>query len=124
MKLLIDMNFGAAWTARLRTLGLDATHWSEVGASRAADDVIVEWAARRGFVLLTRDLDPAAIVARSGRTAPSVILVRHANVMIAALPPRVVAAVQRHAEELQLGAIVVLDARTGRTRVRLLPRRR
>src|SRR5262245_2891491 len=114
------MNFGAAWTARLRALGIDATHWSAVGDVRAADEAIVAWAAQSGFVLLTRDLDPAGIVATSGRTSPSVILVRHANVMHDALPSRVVAVTLRHAPDLQRGAIVVLDARTGRTRVRLL----
>jgi predicted nuclease of predicted toxin-antitoxin system len=123
VRFLIDMNFGVAWTERLRALGLDATHWSDVGAPRAADDVIVAWVAQRGFVLLTRDLDPASIVTTSGRTAPSVIQVRYADVMLAALPSRVAAAAHRHALELQRGAIVVLDARTGRTRVRPLKRR-
>ena len=120
MKLLVDMNFGRGWTARLRALGLDASHWTQFGAPEAADDVIVAWARKRGFVVVTRDLDPARIVTMSGADSPSVIQIRHANTMLDALPERLVAATLRHAAELARGAILVLDARTGRVRVRPL----
>jgi len=120
VKLLVDMNFGPAWTARLRAHGLDAVHWTEFGDPQAADDVIVSLAKRRGYVVVTRDLDPARIVTLSGDDAPSVIQIRHANTMLESLPSRIAVAARAHAAELIRGAILVLDARTGRVRVRPL----
>ena len=120
MKFLVDMNFGPAWTARLREHGLAAAHWTEFGDPQAADDVIVALARKRDCVIVTRDLDPARIVTLSGDNAPSVIQVRYSNTMLDSLPQRIAAATRAHAAELTHGAILVLDARTGRVRVRPL----
>jgi predicted nuclease of predicted toxin-antitoxin system len=36
MRLLIDMNLSPRWTDALAGFGIEATHWSEIGARSAA----------------------------------------------------------------------------------------
>ena len=57
MKVLVAMNLGLGFVAELQALGIEARHWSQVGALDAPDSVIMEWARRDGFVVLTSDLD-------------------------------------------------------------------
>jgi len=72
MRVLIDMNLSPAWASFLRDAGFAADHWSEMGARTAADRDIMQWAADRGAVVLTADLDFSAILAASGENGPSV----------------------------------------------------
>ncbi len=37
MKLLIDMNLSPRWSNVLATAGIDAVHWSTLGANNAPD---------------------------------------------------------------------------------------
>jgi len=48
MKVLVDMNLGLGFVAELQALGIEAQHWSQVGALDAPDSVIMEWARREG----------------------------------------------------------------------------
>ena len=41
----------------------EAVHWSTIGALTAPDDDILEWARQHQFVVITNDLDFAAILA-------------------------------------------------------------
>jgi predicted nuclease of predicted toxin-antitoxin system len=56
------MNLGLGFVAELQALGIEARHWSQVGALDAPDSVIMEWARREGFVVLTSDLDFGALL--------------------------------------------------------------
>lgn len=76
MKILIDMNLSPRWTAALRSAGIEATHWSEVGGATASYEAILDWAGRNGHIVLTHDLDFSAILAASGGNTPSVIQLR------------------------------------------------
>lgn len=94
MRFLVDMNLAPAWVAFLDGHGWDAVHWSEVGDPRAPDKTILEWAAGRGCVLFTHDLDFSAILAGMGANKPSLIQVRTTDVLPDAIGSTVVNAIK------------------------------
>ena len=49
MTVLVDMNLGLGFVAELQALGIEAWHWSQVGALDAPDGVIMELARREGL---------------------------------------------------------------------------
>jgi predicted nuclease of predicted toxin-antitoxin system len=73
VNLLLDMNLSPALAAMISEHGHSVLHWSEVGDERAPDFTILRWARDHGRVLVTHDLDFAAILADTDATAPSVI---------------------------------------------------
>lgn len=119
MKIVVDMNLSTLWVDTLAKGGHDAAHWSSIGASEAPDMVIMDHAAQSGAVILTRDLDFAAMLASSARTSPSVVQVRASRASPALHGPIVLRALRETADALSAGAIVTID--TERVRVRVLP---
>lgn len=119
MKLLVDMNLGPAWVEFLASHGHDAVHWSTVGDPRAPDVALVSWARTEGSVILTADLDFAAILALTGATGPSVVLLRVQDTFPEGIGVLVVQQLAAHASALEAGAIVTVDTAAGR--VRILP---
>jgi predicted nuclease of predicted toxin-antitoxin system len=79
----------------------------------------MQWAASRGAVVLTADLDFSAILAASGENGPSVVQVRADLLTPKAIGDAVVRALRVLRDEIEAGAIVTLDAH--RSRVRILP---
>ena len=76
--------------------------------------------ARNGdFVILTHDLDFGAILAVTKGAKPSVVQLRADNVSPEAASAVVIAALRTALAELELGALLTVEA--GRARVRLLP---
>ena len=57
MKLLVDMNLAPRWCVALAEHGIEAVHWSEIGAGDATDEVIMRHARDHRYVVLTHDLD-------------------------------------------------------------------
>ncbi len=53
MKLLIDMNLSPQWVGLFATAGLEAEHWSAIGAANAPDAEIMSYADANGYVVLT-----------------------------------------------------------------------
>ena len=45
MKLLVDMNLSPRWVGVLADAGIEAVHWSTLGASSAPDSEIMAFAA-------------------------------------------------------------------------------
>jgi predicted nuclease of predicted toxin-antitoxin system len=119
MKLVVDMNLSPEWVTVLTAAGYDAVHWSTVGNIRAADTEIMAWARQNQAAVFTHDLDFGTILALTTAGGPSVIQVRTQDVTPAAMGSMVVAALRRFHDELEQGAIVVLDE--ARQRVRILP---
>ena len=113
------MNLSPTWVEALRTMGLEAVHWSSVGDPRAPDREILAYASSKGYVIFTNDLDFGAILAASAGTSPSVIQVRAADVTPTALTPLVRDALGQYAEWLEAGALVTVEA--SRLRARILP---
>ena len=67
MRILIDMNH--RWASHLNDAGHEAVHWSAVGAARAKDPEICDYAREHAFVLLTNDLDFPRILAHTKQAA-------------------------------------------------------
>ena len=76
MKILVDMNLSANWVALLADAKLEAMHWSQIGPGTTPDSEMMAYAAAHGYVILTRDLDFSAALARNRMHAPSVIQIR------------------------------------------------
>jgi predicted nuclease of predicted toxin-antitoxin system len=122
MRLVVDVNLSPAWVERLATRGVEAVHWSDVGAITAEEHEILSWTKAQERVLLTNDLDFSAILAATGDDSPSVVQLRTQSLMSEAAVDSVVAAVIAYAAEIESGALLSVDE--SRARVRLLPLRR
>jgi predicted nuclease of predicted toxin-antitoxin system len=120
MKIVVDMNLSSDWVPALRSVGIEAVHWAAVGAGNASDEAIMEWAEANDAVVLTRDLDFAAILTMERAGSPSIIQLRIGQVR----PERHVGLVERavalHHAHLEGGAIITIEEQ--RTRVRVLDR--
>ena len=64
MNLLVDMNLSPRWIGMLTYAGIEATHWSTLGAKNAPDSEIMACANANDYVVLTHDLDFGAILAQ------------------------------------------------------------
>jgi predicted nuclease of predicted toxin-antitoxin system len=65
------MNLPPAWVDFFRPYGIDAEHWSSVGAAAATDREIALWAQANACVLLTHDLDLGLSWPRPRRKGPA-----------------------------------------------------
>jgi predicted nuclease of predicted toxin-antitoxin system len=119
MNFVVDMNLSPALCDALIAHGWNAIHWSAVGDPRAADDVILSWAAENGYIVLTHDLDFGAILAATQAHGPSVVQVRTDDVLPSSLAPVLIPAIESLKKELEEGALVSVDE--AQARVRLLP---
>ena len=119
MKILVDMNLPPEWVGFFKQQGVEARHWSEIGAPTAPDRDIFEWARFHAHVVCTNALDFGAILAASGANAPSVIQVRTQDVLPGQIGATIVTALREHAAALESGALLSIDG--WRPRVRILP---
>ena len=122
MKLIIDMNLSPNWVQVLKEGGIEAIHWSELGAQDALDATILGYALEHAYIVLTHDLDFSAILASTNIQKPSVVQIRSTNVSPAAIGKQVIAALVQMTVELADGALVTVEPQ--KTRLRLLPFRR
>jgi predicted nuclease of predicted toxin-antitoxin system len=120
MRLLLDANLSPRLVGALRAAGHDVAHVAELGLLTATDRTILDRAEADGFIVVTADSDFPMMLALSGASMPSVVLLRgvaeltpdaHGQLLVANLP------VVR--EDLEHGAIVSLSP--DRIRVRDLP---
>lgn len=121
MKLLIDMNLSPRWAKYLTDAGIEAAHWSTLGAANAPDTEIMTFARINGYVVLTHDLDFSAILAATHGLKPSVVQIRSEDVSPDAIGKLVVEAVRQMNADLDSGALLTIDV--NRTRLRILPLR-
>ena len=119
MKLLVDMNLSPRWVDVLTGAGIQAVHWSVVGARDASDAEIMAHARANDYFVLTHDLDLGAILAATHGDKPSVVQIRADDVSPDVIGLRVVAALRQAEAELEAGALLTID--TARERLRLLP---
>nr|WP_242465851.1 DUF5615 family PIN-like protein [Candidatus Hamiltonella defensa] len=113
------MNLSPRWSNVLATAGIDAVHWSTLGANNAPDSEIMAYARTNDYIVLTDDLDFSAILAVTHGEKPSVIQVRTNDVSPDVIGKQIVAALNQMASELEAGALLTVD--TNRTRLRVLP---
>jgi predicted nuclease of predicted toxin-antitoxin system len=119
MKLLVDMNLSPRWVSMLADAGIEAVHWSTLGAVNALDSEIMAFAKAKGYVVLTHDLDFSAILAATQGDKPSVVQIRSEDVDPDVIGGSVIAALQQMTAELEEGALLTVDP--NRTRLRVLP---
>ncbi|MCL2831454.1 MAG: DUF5615 family PIN-like protein [Betaproteobacteria bacterium] len=119
MKLLVDVNLSPRWIDVLSSAGIEAAHWSVIGAVNAPDSVIMAYARSNDWVVLTHDLDFGAILAATHGEKPSVVQIRADDVSPDVIGKQIVGALQQMAADLEDGALITVD--TNRTRLRLLP---
>ncbi len=60
------MNLSPDWVPFLHEHGLEAVHWSAVGAHTAPDSEIMQWARDNIRVVFTHDLDFGILLAHTG----------------------------------------------------------
>jgi predicted nuclease of predicted toxin-antitoxin system len=117
---LIDNALSPRVAAGLRAAGHDAVHVLDYTMEAAADEAVLERAARESRVIVSADTDFGALLALRETTSPSVILFRAAQprraddqvALILNALPTIDAALRR-------GAIVILERH--RLRLRDLP---
>ena len=119
MKLLVDMNLAPRWVGVLVDAGIDAAHWSTLGAGNAPDSEIMAYAKANDCIVLTHDLDFGAILAATHGKKPSVVQIRAEDVSPQVIGKSVITALRQMATELDEGALLTVD--TSRTRIRVLP---
>jgi predicted nuclease of predicted toxin-antitoxin system len=119
LKFLIDMNLSPRWVETLEKYGYPSIHWSSVGRPDALDSEVLTFAQENNYVLLTHDLDFGAILASSLGVSPSVVQIRALNLDPDAVMAKVVNAIEKVAEDLKAGALVIVQP--GSTRARILP---
>ena len=119
MKLLVDMNLSPRWVAVLANAGVEAAHWSTLGANNAPDSEIMAYARANDYVVLTHDLDFGAILAATHGEKPSVVQIRADDVSPDVIGAQVVLALRQMATELEEGVLLTVDP--NRTRLRVLP---
>lgn len=121
MKLIVDMNLSPRWVGVLAGAGIEAAHWSTLGAKNAPDAEIMAYASANDYVVLTHDLDFGAILAATHGEKPSVVQIRAEDVSPDAIGKQVIVALRQMASELEEGALLTVDP--NRTRMRVLPLR-
>ena len=121
MKLIVDMNLSPHWVNILADAGIEAAHWSALGANNALDSVIMAYARANNYVVFTHDLDFSAILAATQGDKPSVVQIRSEEVSPDVIGKHVIAALRQMATELEEGALLTIDP--SRTRLRVLPLR-
>jgi predicted nuclease of predicted toxin-antitoxin system len=119
MKLVVDMNLSPRWVNLLTEAGIEATHWSTLGAANAPDVEIMAFAKAKGYVVLTHDLDFGEILAATQGDKPSVVQIRSEDVSPDVIGRSVIDALRQMTAELDEGALLTIDP--NRTRLRLLP---
>jgi predicted nuclease of predicted toxin-antitoxin system len=122
MRIVVDMNLTNRWVQHLIGAGHDVVHWSAVGNPRAPDREICAYARDVGYIVLTNDLDFPHILAHTGETGPSVVLLRGEPLTPEVRGAALLRALLDCESELSRGAIVSLDW-SGPPRARVLPLR-
>jgi predicted nuclease of predicted toxin-antitoxin system len=75
------MNLSPSWVEQLSRHGFEAVHWSTVGPPTGRDEEILGWVRAHDFMLLTHDLDFAAVLAAAGELSPSIVQIRMQDVV-------------------------------------------
>ena len=119
MNVLIDMNLSPQLCGVLKKQGFRCVHWSEVGNPKADDTVLMQWALRNEYVVLTHDLDFGAILAATKADAPSVVQIRTQDVLSSDMKTRLLGILLEYEVELSAGALIIVDE--NKSRVRILP---
>lgn len=118
MKFLLNMNIRREMLAPLEKRNHICRHVGDIGMSRARDEIVAE-AKRTGETILTHDLDYGHLLAFSGESAPSVVILRLRNLQTDEILSRLDAIWNEIETPLRHGAIVSISDKS--LRIRNLP---
>jgi predicted nuclease of predicted toxin-antitoxin system len=120
VKLLIDENLPPRLADLLTEAGHPAVHVRDLDAAGSSDPQIIDLALTETRAIVSADTDFGALLASTGATEPSVILVRE---VVDRRPPELsellVGCIEQLEAQLTAGAMVALTG--SGARVRLLP---
>ena len=107
--LLLDQGLPRSTVPSLRGLGIEATHFGDVGLDAADDDTILAYARKHNLIVVTLDADFHMQLAASGATKPSVIRLRIEGLRGEAVAQLLAFVLERCREELHQGAVVLVS---------------
>ena len=119
MRILADMPISPRTVEFLKELGHEVTHAAELSMALSPDEDIVEFAKSQGLVILTEDLDFAAILAVTRAIEPGVIILRVGNWKREQIEQRLAQALDELNDVTLYNSIVMIER--NRIRVRRLP---
>ncbi len=120
MRLLLDNNLSPLLVALLEAASHDVTHVRDLGLAAASDNQVLTRARDEVRVLISADTDFGTLLARTGGSAPSVVILRRTQGRRAAQIAELLTANLPHLEaDLAAGAVVVI--RDDNLRIRRLP---
>jgi predicted nuclease of predicted toxin-antitoxin system len=120
LKFLVDNALSPRFAAGLRNAGHDAVHVRELGLQQASDAQILERAALQQRVVVSEDTDFGTLLALRDQHQPSFVLFRRQlDRSATGLLSLFLSVFPDVAEDLEKGAIVVIEPR--RVRIRRLP---
>jgi len=122
MRLLADLHVSPRTVQFLRDLGHDVVRVGDILSATASDHAIVARAEAEGRTILTQDLDFSAIIALTGKTAPSVITLRLSSSRIEYVNTILQRVLPELEQEVRDGVVVTVeDHRARRRRLPLGP---
>lgn len=120
MRFLLDNNLAPALVALLGAAGHDSEHVREHGMQAAPDEEVLDLARRTHRILISADTDFGLLLARTGASDPSVVLIRRSRARRAReLAALLLANLDQVSGDLARGAVVVVTDTD--VRVRRLP---
>jgi predicted nuclease of predicted toxin-antitoxin system len=119
MKIIVDVNLAIRWANMLSSRGIEAVHWTAIGAANAQDIEIMSYARQNGYSVFTNDLDFSAILFSTRASSPSVIQIRAEDTRPEAHLNRVAETLIKYNAVIEQGSIITID--TNKTRMHILP---
>jgi predicted nuclease of predicted toxin-antitoxin system len=119
MKIIVDVNLAIRWANMLSDRGIEAVHWSAIGASNAQDIEIMSYARQNGYSVFTNDLDFSAILVSTRAIGPSVIQICAEDTRPEAHLDRVAEVLFKYSAAIEQGTIITIDPY--KTRMHILP---
>jgi predicted nuclease of predicted toxin-antitoxin system len=119
MKIIVDVNLAVRWASMLSNRGIEAVHWSTIGAANAQDVEIMSYARQNNYSVFTNDLDFSAILVSTRASGPSVIQIRTDDTRPEAHLDRVADSLIKFSAAIEQGTIITIDP--NKTRLHILP---
>jgi predicted nuclease of predicted toxin-antitoxin system len=120
VKFLVDENLSPLIATGLRDAGHEAMHVRDVDLRAARDTAVIEFARENGYIVVSADTDFGTLLAATGSSTPSVVLIRRTvDRRASRLLGLLLENLDQVEQVLDEGAVVVLE--DARVRVRRLP---
>ena len=81
LRVVVGVNLSPDWVPVLNDAGFEAMHWVQVGDPSAPDREIMDWAAAKGYVIFSHDLNFSTMLALTRAGRPSLIQLRGPKVL-------------------------------------------